>query len=104
MLHGRAISGNVRAINFRVRQFGQKSDTRRTVNHDTILHRTSVCAVSEPTCSINTGGRTYEKESMEVVGRIVKRERELFGIRVIKRTTHQKCVRCTRKHGTCFTC
>ena len=21
-----------------------------------------------------------------------------------KRTTHQKCVRCTRKHGTCFTC
>ena len=45
-----------------------------------------------------------KKESMEVVGRIVKRERELFGIRVIKRTTHQKCVRCTRKHGTCFTC
>lgn len=90
MLHGRAISGNVRAINFRVRQFGQKSDTRRTVNHDTILHRTSVCAVSEPTCSINTGGRTYEKESMEVVGRIVKRERELFGIRVIKKDNTSK--------------
>ena len=78
MLHGRAISGNVRAINFRVRQFGQKSDTRRTVNHDTILHRTSVCAVSEPTCSINT------------VGRIVKRERELFGIRVIKKDNTSK--------------
>ena len=26
-----------------------------------------------------------KKESMEVVGRIVKRERELFGIRVIKK-------------------
>ena len=61
MLHGRAVPGNVETINFRGRQFGQKSDTRRTVNHDTILHRTSVCAVSEPTCSINTGGRTYEK-------------------------------------------
>lgn len=61
MLHGRAISGNVRAINFRVRKFGQKSDTRRTVSHDKILHRTSVCAVSEPTCSISTGGRAYEK-------------------------------------------
>ena len=90
MLHGRAISGNVRAINFRVRQFGQKSDTRRTVNHDTILHRTSVCAVSEPTCSINTGGRTYEKREHEVVGRIVKRERELFGIRVIKKDNTSK--------------
>ena len=39
----------------------QKSDTRRTVSHDKILHRTSVCAVSEPTCSISTGGRAYEK-------------------------------------------
>lgn len=94
MLHGRAISGNVRAINFRVRKFGQKSDTRRTVSHDKILHRTSVCAVSEPTCSISTVSVQEEehmkKESMEVVGRIVKRERELFGIRVIKKDNTSK--------------
>ena len=38
-----------------------------------------------------------KKESMEVVGRIVKRERELFGIRVIKKDNTSKCVRCTRK-------
>lgn len=31
-----------------------------------------------------------KKESMEVVGRIVKRERELFGIRVIKKGQHIK--------------
>ena len=90
MLHGRAISGNVRAINFRVRQFGQKSDTRRTVNHDTILHRTSVCAVSEPTCSINTGGRTYEKREHGSRRKNCKRERELFGIRVIKKDNTSK--------------
>ena len=29
-----------------------------------------------------------KKESMEVVGRIVKRERELFGIRVIKKNSN----------------
>ena len=31
-----------------------------------------------------------KKESMEVVGRIVKRERELFGIRVIKKDNTSK--------------
>lgn len=72
MLHGRAISGNVRAINFRVRKFGQKSDTRRTVSHDKILHRTSVCAVSEAfkaailkeavRQNANSGGKVEKKE------------------------------------------
>ena len=74
MLHGRAISGNVRAINFRVRKFGQKSDTRRTVSHK-ILHRTSVCAYLNPHAVSVQEEEHMKKESMEVVGRIVKRER-----------------------------
>ena len=45
-----------------------------------------------------------KKESMEVVGRIVKRERELFGIRVIKKDNTSKVRQMYRKHGTCFTC
>ena len=61
MLHGRAVSGNVETINFRVWQFGQKSDTRRAASSDKILHRDPVCAVSEPTCSTSAGGRAYEK-------------------------------------------
>lgn len=45
-----------------------------------------------------------KKESMEVLRRIVKREKEFFDIRVIKKDNTSKVRQMYRRHGTCFIC